>query len=218
VRIYSKRNKTLNKYIYIYKRNSDSLNIKKDNSIFIKNSIYRAKTLIKIILNNNVTDSNLYLEKYYNYYKHIYQIYNNSLLKLNEIKNDLINISLNFLDIYYDRKDIINDINYILNCISYNKIVVFFSSKNNNIIDELTYISINKYLQENNERRIIFVDINNNNQVNIILNYIYYNDILFGLGNLVFQYDFIKIIKKFNNNKIILLLFKILFLSIYNEL
>ena len=205
VRIYSKRNKTLNKYIYIYKRNSDSLNIKKDNSIFIKNSIYRAKTLIKIILNNNVTDSNLYLEKYYNYYKHIYQIYNNSLLKLNEIKNDLINISLNFLDIYYDRKDIINDINYILNCISYNKIVIFFSSKNKNIIDELTYISINKYLQENNERRIIFVDINNNNQVNIILNYIYYNDILFGLGNLVFQYDFIKIIKKFNNNKIILL-------------
>ena len=218
MRIYSKRNKTLNKYIYIYKRNSDSLNIKKDNSIFIKNSIYRAKTLIKIILNNNVTDSNLYLEKYYNYYKHIYQIYNNSLLKLNEIKNDLINISLNFLDIYYDRKDIINDINYILNCISYNKIVIFFSSKNKNIIDELTYISINKYLQENNERRIIFVDINNNNQVNIILNYIYYNDILFGLGNLVFQYDFIKIIKKFNNNKIILLLFKILFLSIYNEL
>jgi hypothetical protein len=92
-----------------------------------------------------------------------------------------------------------------LNCISYNKIVIFFSSKNKNIIDELTYISINKYLQENNERRIIFVDINNNNQVNIILNYIYYNDILFGLGNLVFQYDFIKIIKKFNNNKIILL-------------
>ena len=92
-----------------------------------------------------------------------------------------------------------------MNCISYNKIVIFFSSKNKNIIDELTYISINKYLQENNERRIIFVDINNNNQVNIILNYIYYNDILFGLGNLVFQYDFIKIIKKFNNNKIILL-------------
>ena len=72
VRIYSKRNKTLNKYIYIYKRNGDSLNIKKDNSIFIKNSIYRAKTLIKIILNNNVTDSELYLEKYYQYFNQIH--------------------------------------------------------------------------------------------------------------------------------------------------
>jgi glycosyltransferase involved in cell wall biosynthesis len=94
IRIYSKRNKTLNKYIYIYKRNDDSLNIKKDNSVFIKNSIYRAKTLIKIILNNNVTDSNLYFEKYYQSFKHIYQTYNNSILKLNEIKNNLINIFL----------------------------------------------------------------------------------------------------------------------------
>jgi glycosyltransferase involved in cell wall biosynthesis len=205
IRIYSKRNKTLNKYIYIYKRNGDSLNIKKDNSIFIKNSIYRAKTLIKIILNNNVTDSELYLEKYYQYFNHIYQIYNNSILKLNEIKNDLINISFNFLDIYYNRKDIVNDINYILNCISYNKIIIFFSSENQNINDKLTYISINKYLQENNERKIIFVNINNDNQVNIISNYIYYNDIFLGLGSIMFQYNFLKIIKKFNKNKIILL-------------
>ena len=205
VRIYSKRNKTLNKYIYVYRRNSDSLNIKKDNSIFIKNSIYRTKTLIKIILNNNVTDSNLYLDKYYQYFKHIYKIYNNSIIKLNEIKNDLINISLTFLDIYYDRKDVINNINYILNCISYNKIVIFFSSKNKNFFDKLTYTSINKYIQENNELKIIFVDINDNKQVNIIMNYIYYKDILLGLGNLMFQYNFIKIIKIFNKNKIILL-------------
>jgi glycosyltransferase involved in cell wall biosynthesis len=205
IRIYSKRNKTLNKYIYIYKRNNDSLNINKDNSVFIKNSIYRAKTLIKIILNNNVTDSNLYLENYYQYFKYIYQIYNNSILKLNEIKNNLINISFNFLDIYYNRKDVVNDINYILNCISYNKIIIFFSSENESINDKLTYISINKFLQENNERKIIFVDINNNEQVNIISNYIYYNDIFLGLGSIMLQYNFREIIKKFNKNKIILL-------------
>lgn len=104
------------------------------------------------------------------------------------------NISLTFLDIYYDRKDIINNINYILNCISYNKIVIFFSSTNKNFFDKLTYTSINKYIQENNELKIIFVDINDNKQVNIIMNYIYYKDILLGLGNLMFQYNFIKII------------------------
>ena len=145
------------------------------------------------------------MEKYYQYFNQIYQIYNNSILKLNEIKNDLINISFNFLDIYYNRKDIVNDINYILNCISYNKIIIFFSSENQNINDKLTYISINKYLQENNERKIIFVNINNDNQVNIISNYIYYNDIFLGLGSIMFQYNFLKIIKKFNKNKIILL-------------
>ena len=71
VRLYSKKSKILNKYIYVYERNNDSLNIKKDNSIFIKNSIYRTRTLIKIILNNNITDSNRYLEKLYQFFKQI---------------------------------------------------------------------------------------------------------------------------------------------------
>ena len=105
-----------------------------------------------------------------------------------------------------------------MNCFSNNKIVIFFSSENKNIIDKLTYISISKYLQENNERKIIFVNINDNKKINTILNHIYNNDVLLGLGNLMLQSNFKKIIKIFNKNKIILLLFKILSLSIYNEL
>ena len=71
--------------------------------------------------------------------------------------------------------------------------VIFFSSENKNIIDKLTYISISKYLQENNERKIIFVNINDNKKINTILNHIYNNDILLGLGNLMFQSNFKKI-------------------------
>ena len=193
VRLYSKRSKTLNKYIYVYKRNSDSLNIKKDNSMFIKNSIYRTKIINKIILNSKIADSKNYLERSYQFFKYIYQVYNSSILKVREIKNYLINLLLNFRDIYYNRKDIINNINYILNCFSYNKMVIFFSSENKNIIDKLTYISISKYLQENNERKIIFVNINDNKKINTILNHIYNNDILLGLGNLMFQSNFKKI-------------------------
>ena len=92
-----------------------------------------------------------------------------------------------------------------MNCFSNNKIVIFFSSENKNIIDKLTYISISKYLQENNERKIIFVNINDNKKINTILNHIYNNDILLGLGNLMLQSNFKKIIKIFNKNKIILL-------------
>jgi glycosyltransferase involved in cell wall biosynthesis len=69
VRLYSKRSKTLNKYIYVYKRNSDSLNIKKDNSMFIKNSIYRTKIINKIILNSKIADSKNYLERSYQFFK-----------------------------------------------------------------------------------------------------------------------------------------------------
>ena len=92
-----------------------------------------------------------------------------------------------------------------MNCFSNNKIVIFFSSENKNIIDKLTYISISKYLQENNERKIIFVNINDNKKINTILNHIYNNDVLLGLGNLMLQSNFKKIIKIFNKNKIILL-------------
>ena len=175
----------------------------KGNPIEIKNRIYRLQNLIKIkqIFKNN---SNIYYDKYYNDYIIIYKKYKSSLL-FNEIKNDLINISLSFLYIYNKRTDKINNINFILNSLQKNKIIIFFSSNNKNIFDYLTYVCINKYLQENNERRVISVNINNDNQVKAILNYIYSNDIIFGLSNLIFQNKFLKIIKKFNKNKIILL-------------
>ncbi len=205
-RIYGKTSKIINKYIYIYKKNKDSLMInKKGNPIEIKNRIYRLQNFIKIIQIFQINNSNIYYDKYYNDYIKIYKGYKSSLLLFNEIKNDLINISLSFLYIYNNRKDIINNINYILNSFQKNKIIIFFSSINKNIFDYLTYVCIYKNLQENNERRVISVNINNNNQVKAILNYIYSNDIIFGLNNLSFQNKFLKIIKKFNKNKIILL-------------
>jgi glycosyltransferase involved in cell wall biosynthesis len=205
-RIYGKTSKIINKYIYIYKKNNDSLMInKKGNPIEIKNRIYRLQNFIKIIQVFQINNSNIYYDKYYNDYIKIYKKYKSSLLSFNEIKNDLINISLSFLYIYNNRKDIINNINYILNSFQKNKIIIFFSSINKNIFDYLTYVCIYKYLQENNERRVISVNINNNNQIKAILNYIYPNDIIFGLNNLIFQNKFLKIIKKFNKNKIILL-------------
>ena len=204
-RLYGKVSKIVNKYMYIYKRNNDSANIKKDFSIEMKDRIYRLKTLIKIIKNSHINNSYLYYEDYYNYYMNIYMTYNNSILKLNEIRKMLINISLNFLNIFNNRKDIINRINYIMNSISHNKIIIFFSSNGQNIIDNLTYISLIKYVQKYTERKIISIDINNNSQVQIILNYINSNDILFSFGNLIFLPEFTNIIKQFKKNKIILL-------------
>ena len=207
IRIYSQKSKRLNKYIYIYKRNNDSLNINKNgNPLEIKNRFYRLKNFIKIIQKFHINDSNLYYDNNYNYnyYINIYKQYESSLLLFNEIKNDLINISLSFLHIYNNRKDILNDINYILNSIQKNKIIIFFSSINKNIFDYLTYVCINKYLLENNERKVISVNLNNNSQVKTISNYIYPNDIIFGLTDLIFQNEFLSIIKKYNKNKIIL--------------
>jgi glycosyltransferase involved in cell wall biosynthesis len=208
-RVYGQTNKIVNKYIYIYKRNNDSLNVNKSYSIEMKNRIYRIKALFKVIENNNINNSNLYYEKNYQDYIYIYRKYNKSLLKFTEIKNNLINISFSFLKIYRDRKNETNKIFYIMNSFSNNKIIFFYSSINNNIIDYLTYLTIYKYLQKNNVRKIISVNINDKKMFKIILNYIFPNDILFGLGNLIFNSEFTKIINKYNKNKVILLYYNI---------
>jgi hypothetical protein len=169
----------------------------------MKNRIYRIDALFKVIQNNNINNSSLYYKKYYKDYLYIYRNYNKSLLKSTEIKNYIINISFRFLKIYGDRKDITNEIYYIMNSFSNNKIIFFYSSINNNIIDYLTYITIYKYLQKNSVRKIISVNINDKKMFKIILNYIFSNDILFSLGNLIFHSKFTNIINKYNKNKVI---------------
>ena len=167
-RVYSHTSKIINKYIYIYKRNNDSLNIHKSYSIEMKNRIYRINALFKVMQNNNINNSSLYYKKYYKDYLYIYRNYNKSLLKSTEIKNSIINISFRFLKIYGDRKDITNEIYYIMNSFSNNKIIFFYSSINNNIIDYLTYLTIYKYLQKNSMRKIISVNINDKKMFNLI--------------------------------------------------
>ena len=78
-RVYSQTSKIVNKYIYIYKRNNDSLNINKSYSIEMKNRIYRINALFKVIQNNNINNSSLYYKKYYKDYLYIYRNYNKSL-------------------------------------------------------------------------------------------------------------------------------------------
>ena len=46
--------------------------------MFIKNSIYRTKIINKIILNSKIADSKNYLERSYQFFKYIYQVYNKS--------------------------------------------------------------------------------------------------------------------------------------------
>ena len=178
-----------------------------NNLMEIKNRIYRLKTLIKI--NENNTKNNSY-ENYYNYYQYYISTINSinsSILKDNEIKKSLINLSIIFLKIFdkNNKKVLNNIINNIINTISNKKIILFFNSFNKNIIDYLLHFSVNKYLKDIYIRKIISVDINDINQINNILNFIYSNDILLGLNDIIFHENFLKIINYYKENKIIIL-------------
>ena len=189
--------------MYIYKRNDNSLNTKKGCLMDIKNRIYRLKTLIKINENLNI------YKNYYNYYKtlnNIIKYCNSSILKDNLIRKNLIKISIKFLSIFKNDKNISKNINNnIINKISDNKIIFFFNSFYKSLIDYINIFSIYCFLEKNKDRKIISIDINDIIQVNNISKYIYSNDILLGLNNIAFHENFRKILKIFNKKKIILL-------------
>jgi glycosyltransferase involved in cell wall biosynthesis len=209
VRKFGKRSEILNQYIYNYKRNKESLNMRKNSLLEIKNRIYRLKTLLSIIKNSNLSDSYLYYNSYYQSYKNIYNSCNNSLLKEKVIRNNMINLSTTFLEIYNNRSDLLREINYIMNTIFENKIIVFYNSFNSTLIDQLTYLSINKFLIENIDKKLIYIDISDNIQTNQIVKYIFSNDIFLGLNDIIIHFKFAQLIQNFDRNKIILLVNRI---------
>ena len=201
---YSKTSEILNKYIYIYKRNDDSLNMKKGSLIEIKNRIYRLKMLNKINENNNYNNSDFYNFKYYQYHQIIINSCNISILKDNEIKKKIIDLSMYYLNIFNRNIEMKNNANNIINKIFDNKIILFFNSNNKTFVDYLILSTIFNTLKENNNHRIIIsIDVNNNNN---IVNYIYENDILLGIEEeIIFNVNFQEILNYYCKNKIIIL-------------
>ena len=93
VRNFSKKKGIIKKYIYLYKRNNESLNKNKGNIMDIKNRIYRLKKFFNIYLDEKYRFKLLY------YFKNLIELCNSTILKDNEIKKQIINISFYFKNI-----------------------------------------------------------------------------------------------------------------------
>ena len=202
VRKFANKISIFNESIYIYKRNNQSLNFRNGNLIDIKNRIYRLKLFNKFykIFKSNIyyNDLNLYLEG-------IISICNSSLLnKESQIRNGIIQILLEFLNIFKTKLINKRNINNILNKISNNKVILFINSYNKTLINYLDNISIFKCLQEKNDKKIITIDINNNTNFDTIFNYIYSNDIFVGMDNIIYNKNFKNLSNHFYNNKILI--------------
>ena len=167
VRNYSNSSKILNKFIYLYKRNEESLNMKRGNIIDLKNMAYRFKKLKKI--NYNIT-----IEKFKH---HFYtMIKNYHLLKSKEVKNNIIKISI----LYFNYIEQLNKkyINEALNKISENKIIIFNKPKNNNIANYSKRLNHLKKFLITKQKRFIFVNASNKTILKNSKNYIFRSDIL----------------------------------------
>lgn len=110
--------KIVHKYIYTYKRNSDSLNIRRNNRIEIKNFFDRLKMLgcsvgmkfLRTYLDNSI------------------KIYGR--IKDNELKHHIFYSLIHYMN-YVKKKDYVyNIINIFLNKLSEEKLVIFYDSSN----------------------------------------------------------------------------------------
>lgn len=206
VRKFSKKTEILNEYIYIYRRNKDSLNMRKGNIIDIKNQIYRLKLFFDFY---NMFKRNFYYNHPNIYISNIILICNASFLNNhNEIKKGITKILINNLNIYKNKVYI----NNILNIISDSKIILLINSYKKTFINYLDNLFLFKYFQKNSNKRIISMDIVNNNNINNIYKYIYSNDILIGMDNIIYDNNFKNISNLFSNNKMI-----IYFHNLYNN-
>jgi hypothetical protein len=120
VRKYANSILILKRYIYSYKRNKDSLNMKMGNEIEIKNRFDRYKKFMEINYNNSVEFSlngSLYdTNKFHNF------------LGKREINTKIIHILVNFLKLYTNNTDIYKRVNLALKKIFKNKIIIFYKS------------------------------------------------------------------------------------------
>ena len=128
IRKYSNSSSILNKFIYIYKRNNESLMLNNDNINDVKNRVYRIKTIQEI--NNNYD-----INEFKKYYNNAIKYFNNSIKINNEIRNILFHVSANFLSQYYYNETIYREINYAVNKISHNKIIILNKFYSENIIN-----------------------------------------------------------------------------------
>jgi hypothetical protein len=147
-------------------------------------------------------DINIY-DKYFFFHETIRKC-SKLVLRDIEIKNKFIHISNNLFKHYINDLDTYNNINYLVNEISDNKIIIFNSPFTNLFEKYIIQTSIYRLLSEKYNKKILSVNMNNIGQINDILNYIFPNDILIGLDDIIFNSRFNSIVNGYPNNRIII--------------
>ena len=198
----AKLKKDINKYVYIYKMNNQSLiiNIKKNrNTIEFKNRVY----LTQAYQDFNFKSSSVFM------FKNMINLCDCFKIKDIELKNRIFHIAMKILESFVNNSKLLTNINDNLNKISNNKIIMFYELANHFFDLYLNYLTIFNYIKIKYNKIIISININNKNSFNLLLinnihKYIFPNDILIGFDNFFFDCNNSKIVELFSKNKIIL--------------
>ena len=193
----AKLKKNINKYVYIYKMNNQSLIIitkKNKNSIEFKNRVY----LTQAYQDFNFKYSSAFM------FNNIINRCNYIKIKDIELKNRIIHIAMKILKSFANNINLLKKIKSNINKISNNKIIMFYKLESHFSDLYLIYLTIFNYIKIKYNKIIISININNKTHFNNIQQYIFPNDILIGFDNFFFDCNNSKIVDLFSKNKIIL--------------
>ena len=172
VKNFSNSSAILNKFIYSYKRNKESLNMQRGNINDIKSTFYRLKKM-KQFNNININRFKYYLGRMVQSYP---------ALKDYEIKNMIIKLSILYKSLYQNNSKIYKIINCALNMISEKKIIIFNESEVNQLIKPKKAYFF-KTFKKYNRKKIIFIEPSSYTILSYIKNYIFSNDIIVFFNN-----------------------------------
>ena len=196
---YSKSIKFINASIYFYFQNKESLIHNRFNQLEIRNIVDKFGIIQNCFNYKNIYNLNQFLFYLNKYYQKI-------IKKDLEIRKKIIN-KLNIF-LYKNRNNsdnlIINKIHLIKNLMSNNKIILINQLNEENLEENLLYITIYNFLKKYIDKTIVIFNKNDKIHFNLLLNYINPKDIF-----LIFDKKFCilsinNLMKKFPNNKILL--------------
>ena len=193
VKNFSNSSAILNRFIYSYKRNSESLNMQRGNINDMKSTFYRLKKMNQF--------NNIDIMKFKYHFIRMIQSY--PVLKDYEMKNNIVKLSILYRDLYWNNSKIYNLINCALNIIAENKIIIFNNAETHQLIKSKKS-NIFKTLKKNNRRKMIYIETKNQTILKYIKNYIYSNDIIVLFNDLIDDDSIAKIIKSHDKKNVII--------------
>ena len=148
----AKSKKNINKYVYIYKMNNQSLIINKyKNSIEFKNRVY----LTQAYQDFNFKSSSVFM------FNNMIYLCNYIKIKDIELKNRIIHIAMKILESFVNDSNLLKNINDNINKISNNKIIMFYKLEDHFFDLYLIYLTIFNYIKIKYNKIIISININN---------------------------------------------------------
>ena len=165
---YSKSMIFIKEYIYLYFQNKESLMHNRYNIIEMKNLIYRFEKIQNIFDYKNTYSLNGFLYNIKNFHK---IIQNNVVIRKKIISKLNIYISKNNNSFLYE-------VNNIRNLLFNNKIVMIGKLDEKSIERNLIYLTIYHLIQKYIDRKIVLINLDNENKFFQISNFIYTKDII----------------------------------------